>query len=61
MLANLDVTIRRGDFTVIMGPSGAGKSTLLYALAGLSRPTGGTIDFAGRRITAMNAAAADAQ
>lgn len=54
VLDGLDVDIRRGDFTVIMEPSGAGKSTLLYALAGLSRPTGGTIDFAGERITAMD-------
>lgn len=54
VLDGLDVDLRRGDFPVIMGPSGAGKSTLLYALAGLSRPTGGTIDFAGERITAMD-------
>lgn len=53
VLANLDVTIRRGDFTVIMGPSGAGKSTLLYALAGLDRPSCGRITFAGEDIMAM--------
>lgn len=53
VLNDLSIDIRRGDFTVIMGPSGAGKSTLLYALAGLSRPTGGTIDFAGKSITMM--------
>ncbi|MCI6532512.1 MAG: ABC transporter ATP-binding protein [Bifidobacterium animalis] len=53
VLNDLSIDIRRGDFTVIMGPSGAGKSTLLYALAGLRRPTGGTIDFAGKSITMM--------
>ena len=49
VLNGLDVDIRRGDFTAIMGPSGAGKSTLLYALAGLERPTAGTIKCATTR------------
>ncbi len=40
-----------------MGPSGAGKSTLLYALAGLERPTAGTIKFDGETITGMRAGA----
>ena len=53
VLNGLDVDIRRGDFTAIMGPSGAGKSTLLYALAGLERPTAGTIKFDGETITGM--------
>ena len=39
VLKNLDLTIRRGGFTVIMGPSGAGKSTLLYALSGMDKPS----------------------
>jgi putative ABC transport system ATP-binding protein len=33
----------RGNFTAIMGPSGSGKSTLMHCLAGLDRPTGGTV------------------
>ena len=33
-----------GSFTAIMGPSGSGKSTLMHLLAGLDRPTGGTVD-----------------
>ena len=53
MLENLDVTIRRGDFTVIMGPSGAGKSTLLYALSGLDRPTAGEIQLAGQSLAGL--------
>ena len=48
---NLDLDIRRGDFTVIMGSSGAGKSTLMYSLSGMDRPTGGSVCFAGREIT----------
>lgn len=51
VLKNVDLTIGRGDFTVIMGPSGAGKSTLLYALSGLDRPTLGAIRFDGTDIT----------
>ena len=39
---------------MIMGPSGAGKSTLLYALSGMDRPTLGTIEFSGERISEKN-------
>ncbi len=48
---NLNLDIYRGDFTVIMGSSGAGKSTLMYSLAGMDRPTDGSIIFAGKEIT----------
>jgi putative ABC transport system ATP-binding protein len=34
---------KKGVFTAIMGPSGSGKSTLMHCLAGLDRPTGGTV------------------
>lgn len=51
ILKNLDVEIRKGDFTVIMGSSGAGKSTLLYALSGMDKPTLGNIYFAGQKIS----------
>ncbi|WP_203568829.1 ABC transporter ATP-binding protein [Aestuariimicrobium ganziense] len=51
MLRDLDLTITRGDFTVVMGPSGAGKSTLLHALSGMDQPTSGTIDVGGERIS----------
>src|SRR5688572_18994528 len=33
----------KGKFTAIMGPSGSGKSTLMHCLAGLDRPTGGSV------------------
>jgi putative ABC transport system ATP-binding protein len=42
-LRGADVDLRRGEFTAIMGPSGSGKSTLMHILAGLDRPTAGTI------------------
>jgi putative ABC transport system ATP-binding protein len=42
-----------GQFTAVMGPSGSGKSTLMHMLAGLDRPTEGSVEIAGREITAM--------
>lgn len=51
VLKNLNLTIEKGDFTVIMGNSGSGKSTLLYALSGMDRPTLGSITCAGEEIT----------
>jgi len=45
VLKNLNLSIYKGDFTVIMGNSGSGKSTLLYALSGMDRPTLGSIKY----------------
>ena len=45
VLKNLNISVYRGDFTVIMGNSGSGKSTLLYALSGMDRPSLGTIKY----------------
>ena len=42
-LADADLKIERGDFVSLMGASGSGKSTLLNLLAGIDRPTSGTI------------------
>jgi putative ABC transport system ATP-binding protein len=54
VLKNIDLTIRQGDFTIIMGASGAGKSTLLYALSGMDRPTLGEVSFCDKDITSMS-------
>lgn len=54
VLKNLEVVIRRGDFTVIMGPSGAGKSTLLYALSGMDNPSLGSVMFDGADLAQLN-------
>ena len=45
VLKNLNLSIYKGDFTVIMGNSGSGKSTLLYARSGMDRPSLGTITY----------------
>lgn len=43
LLSDIELTIARQGITTIMGPNGAGKSTLLRLLAGLLRPTSGTL------------------
>ena len=54
IINNMELSIYRGDFTVIMGSSGAGKSTLLYMLSGMDKPSTGRITYAGKDITKMN-------
>jgi putative ABC transport system ATP-binding protein len=53
-LAGVSVDFPNGRFAAIMGPSGSGKSTLLHLLAGLDRPTSGTVRVAGVDLTALN-------
>jgi putative ABC transport system ATP-binding protein len=54
VLQGLDLDIPQGSFEALMGPSGSGKSTLLNLIAGLDKPTGGTVDVAGKRISDMS-------
>jgi putative ABC transport system ATP-binding protein len=49
----VSLAIPSGEFSAIMGPSGSGKSTLMHLLAGLDRPTEGTVEIAGEDITTM--------
>jgi NitT/TauT family transport system ATP-binding protein len=51
VLNGMELSVRAGEFVSVVGPSGCGKSTLLSLLAGLTRPTGGTILLDGREVT----------
>jgi putative ABC transport system ATP-binding protein len=52
-LRNVDIDIHQGRLTAIMGPSGSGKSTLMHILAGLDRPTSGSVRIDGVEITGL--------
>lgn len=53
-LRSVDLDLAPGRFTAVMGPSGSGKSTLMHCLAGLDRPTEGTVTITGTEITALD-------
>ena len=53
-LRGVSLGIEAGRLTAIMGPSGSGKSTLMHILAGLDRPSEGSVSIAGVEITGMN-------
>lgn len=54
VIHGIDLSVRAGEFLVVMGASGSGKSTLLYNISGMDRPTGGRVALAGRDLTSMN-------
>lgn len=47
----VDLTLEAGSFSSVIGPSGCGKSTLLQIMAGLLRPTDGTVHLRGTQVT----------
>ncbi len=49
-LSEIDLEIKKGEFTAFVGPSGSGKTTLLNLLGALDRPTAGEVVFEGRSI-----------
>jgi putative ABC transport system ATP-binding protein len=53
VLADVDLTIAPESFTAIVGPSGSGKTTLLGLLAGLDRPTAGSVHMNGQDLSAL--------
>ena len=50
-IGDLSFEVNQGDFTCIVGPSGAGKTTLLKCLAGLLKPTSGSVRVNGHEVT----------
>ena len=47
VLVDLDLAVAEKEFLALMGPSGSGKTTLLNLIAGLDRPTAGTVTVEG--------------
>src|SRR5712691_6321911 len=52
-LNGVSLTVEEGEFTAVMGPSGSGKSTLLNLIAGLDRPSSGTVTVAGTDLASL--------
>lgn len=53
-LDELDLAIERGEFLALMGPSGSGKTTLLNLVAGIDRPTSGTLRIDGQDMSRLS-------
>ncbi len=53
-LRGVDLEIGAGELVAIVGPSGSGKTTILNLIAGIDRPTAGTVTVGGRRVDTMS-------
>jgi putative ABC transport system ATP-binding protein len=56
-LRGVSLDITKGELTAVMGPSGSGKSTLMHIMAGLDRPTSGSVLIDGAELTELDATA----
>ncbi len=53
-LRGVSLEVARGELVAVMGPSGSGKSTLMHTLAGLDKPSSGSVAIAGTEITTLD-------
>src|SRR5438034_8638494 len=54
VLVDIDLDVRLGDYLALMGPSGSGKTTLLNLIAGIDKPSSGTIKVGGVDIARLS-------
>jgi putative ABC transport system ATP-binding protein len=54
VLVDINLDVRLGDYLALMGPSGSGKTTLLNLIAGIDKPSGGTIKVGGVDIAVLS-------
>ena len=54
ILRGINLDVARGETLGVVGPSGSGKSTMMMVIAGLERPTGGSVHVAGQDLATLN-------